>query len=502
MDVRLSNLLIRATSLLACISLLLGVSLTGATHLGYADAGGAGFVTILFATVISIAAIVLANASHMRQAAELDVATDAAHRMAQGERFRHTAETGLLASLNEVSAYMDERSAHMRRIAAGDLSQNVEVRSDSDEFGDAMQTLVGNLRSTVGDEESKDRLQRSVVKLLDEVSSISDGDLTVQAEVGPEITGEIAEAFNHMTLNLRSLIRQVKDVTIQVASSANAINDTTEQLASGSVAQASQIARTTQAINEMAHQLKEVSQSAAASSEVAMNSLNRARTGTTAARDNINAMRSIRSQVQETAKRIKKLGERAQEIGQITGLIDDLSDRTAMLALNASLRASSGESSADGFAVVAEEVERLAERSNRLTQQIAGLTHTINLETSEVVASMEETIREVINGSAMADEAGRSLVEIEKVSSQLAEMLRTIADSARFQAKSSEDIAGSMASISEVSALVQNGSKRAADSARTLVDLSRDLRVSVAPFKLPVDLNLSLSGAEANRFIN
>lgn len=502
METRLWNLILRAASILACVSLLLSVALIGASQLGYTENHAAGLVTLLFAAGIAIAAIILVNLAHSRQTVDVSFAIDSAHRMAQGERFAERADTELLGSLKAISDYMDEKAAHMKKIAAGDLSENAVIRSDADHFGDTFQHLVEQLRFIIGTQDTRDRLQKSVVKLLDEVSSISDGDLTVQAEVGTEITGEVAEAFNQMTRNLRSLIRQVKDVTMQVASSAAAINDTTEQLASGSGAQASQIARTTQAINSMAQQLQDVLRGATLSAEVAASSLNNARTGTNAARNNINAMRSIRMQVQETAKRIKKLGERAQEIGQITGLIDDLSDRTAMLALNASLRASSGTNSGEGFAVVAEEVERLAERSNQLTQQIAGLTQTINFETSEVVASMEETIREVINGSSMADEAGRSLIEIEKVSSQLAELLKTITDSAKFQAKSSEEISNSMASISEVTALVQHGSKRAADSARTLVELSRELRTSVAPFKLPVDLNHSLNGTEMNRFVN
>ena len=202
-----------------------------------------------------------------------------------------------------------------------------------------MQHLVERLRFTLGTHDTRDRLQRSIVKLLDEVSEVSAGDLTVQAEVGPDLTGEIAEAFNQMTRNLRSLIRQVKDVTMQVGASASAINDTTEQLAGGSVAHASQIARTTNAIASMTQQVQEVSRNATLSAEVAAGSLNSARLGTQAARENIEAMRSIRKQVQETAKRIKKLGERAQEIAQITGMIDDLSDRTGLLALNASLQA-------------------------------------------------------------------------------------------------------------------------------------------------------------------
>lgn len=288
---------------------------------------------------------------------------------------------------------------------------------------------------------------------------------------------------------------------MQVAASATAINETTEQLAAGSVAQASQIARTTAAIASMSQQVQDVSRNASLSAEVAAGSLNSARLGTQAARENIDAMRSIRKQVQETAKRIKKLGERAQEIGQITGMIDDLSDRTGLLALNATLQAAAGNSDS-GFAVVAEEIERLAERSNGLTQQISALTQSINSETKAVVASMEETIREVIDGSALADKAGRSFVEIEEVSTNLAELLRSISESARYQAKSSEDLAGAMSGISEVTGLVQNGSKRAAESVRTLVDLSRELRSSVAPFKLPVDLHQSMNGTAEPRFLN
>ena len=502
METRLWNLVLRAASILAGLSLVLAVILVAASQFGYTENHAAGFITLILGSALSIGTIVLINLAHSHRNAEVVAATDAAHRMAQGERFDSRADTELLGSLKAISDYMDEKAILIKRIAAGDLTEDAAVRSDADHFGDACQHLVERLRYMIGTQDTRDRLQRAVVKLLDEVSSISDGDLTVQAEVGPEITGEIAEAFNQMTRNLRSLIRQVKEVTMQVASSAAAINDTTEQLANGSGTQASQITRTTQAINGMAQQLQDVFQNAAQSADVATASLNNARTGTRAAKENINAMRSIRMQVQDTAKRIKKLGERAQEIGQITGLIDDLSDRTAMLALNASIRASSGSNSGEGFAVVADEVERLAERSNQLTQQIAGLSQSINLETADVVASMEETIREVINGSSRADEAGRSLVEIETVSTQLAELLRAISDSAKFQARSSEEISNSMASISEVTALVQNGSKRAADSARTLVELSRELRTSVAPFKLPVDLNQSLNGTEMNRFVN
>ncbi len=496
------NLILKASSAAACLLLLLAAGLIISAQLGSSDTLTPGIITLVVAAAVSIAAIVFLNLSNNGQTSDIRSAIDRAHRLSQGDFADEVPSSALGDALKDVSDYFRSRSKEIRKIAAGDVNDNVDLRSDSDHFGESLQHLVEQLRYKFGTEESRDRLQLSIVKLLDEVSEVSAGDLTVQAEVGPELTGEIAEAFNQMTRNLRSLIKQVKDVTMQVAASANAISDTTEQLAGGSVAQASQIARTTTAISSMTQQVQEVSRNATLSVEVAAGSLNSARLGTQAARENIEAMRSIRKQVQETAKRIKKLGERAQEIAQITGMIDDLSDRTGLLALNASLQAAASGNSSAGFAQVAEEVERLAERSNRLTQQISGLTQSINAETKEVVASMEETIREVIDGSALADKAGRSLVEIEEVSTKLAELLRSISDSTRYQAKNSEDIANSMSGISEVTALVQKGSNRAAESVKTLVELSHDLRQSISPFKLPVDLHQSMNGTAEHRFLN
>jgi twitching motility protein PilJ len=291
-----------------------------------------------------------------------------------------------------------------------------------------------------------------------------------------------------MTRNLRTLIKQVKMVTVQVGASASAISETTEQLARGSSAQAGQISRTTAAIADMAGQIQEVSANATVSADVAANSMSNARSGLRAAKDNIAAMDAIRKQVQDTAKRIKRLGERAQEIGEITTLIDDLSDRTSLLALNASLQAAASGIPGNGFAVVAEEVERLAARSASLTQQISSLSQAINSETNEVVGSMEDTIREVVTGTKMADRAGRSLVEIEQTSTQLAELLRSISQSTQYQAKGSEDLSRSMTGIAEVTEIVRTGADRAADSVRLLVELSNELRASVSPFKLPADL--------------
>ena len=485
------NLLTRLFSFLAIIFLLLGAGLVSAAHFGLTNNKIAGVITVCFAAVSAIFAIIALNFSNFKISREIKEAGEIAHHLAQGETFDEETEepSELLFALQEISAYLREKTLIIEQIAGGEMPSEVVLRSDQDVFGRSLKDMSEKLRQTVQTQEKRDLLQNSIVKLLSEVSEVAAGDLTVQAEVSPEMTGAIAEAFNSMTKELRSLIKQVKDVTFQVGASANAINDTTAQLARGSEAQASQISRTTQAISQMALQIQEVSGNASLSAQVAGDALDTARYGTKAVQDNIGAMNSIRKQVQETAKRIKKLGERSQEISQIVGLIDDLSDRTSLLALNASLQASAAGEAGIGFAVVAEEVERLAERSNRLTQQIGALTQTIQTETKDVVASMEETIHEVVVGSTLADRAGNALVEIEQVSTLLAELIGSISDSAQRQATSSEDISNAMANISQVTELVQIGAKRAADSVKMLVELSDELRGSVAPFKLPEDEN-------------
>lgn len=488
----LQSLLIRVSSFFAVILIVIGLIFFYAFYSGATTNGLIGIVLTTAGVLLATFSLFITNFSAMRLQSEFKEAAQLADQIAQGDVSGDFYETDsdetsdLIISLNQIALNLKEKSVIAEQIATGNLSAEIELRSEADVFGTAFRKMINELRLIVQTEDERSRLQNSIFTLLNEVKEVASGDLTVKAQVTSRITGEIAETFNFMTTELRSLISQVKEVTFQVGNSASAINDTTEQLARGSEAQADQISRTTSAVSNMTLQIQEVSKNASLSAQVADDSLNNARYGTKAVQDNINAMDSIRRQVQETAKRIKKLGERSQEISQTVGLIDDLSDRTSLLALNASLQAS-GSEGARGFAVVAEEVERLAERSNRLTQQIAGLAQTIQIETKDVVASMEETIHEVVVGSTLADKAGQALVEIEQVSQRLAKLIQSISESANRQAQSSEDISQEMINISKVTELVNAGSKRAADSVKTLVLLSDELRSSVAPFKLPDD---------------
>jgi len=482
--------IVKFAAVLAVLLSIVAAIAICASYFGWTEKSfGVTALAMVFAAGLTIFAIIELILSEMNLKRERSQAIEFAAKLAQGEMPENEFEgdSELLAALREVLDYRRRKNDSLEKIAAGNLSEDVVLVSEFDAFGQSFQKMIEKLRLSVQTQESRDQLQKSVLKLLGEVQEVAAGDLTVQAQVSPEMTGEIAEAFNLMTKNLRSLIQQVKDVTHQVGASANSVSDTTEQLAKGSEAQAAQISRTTSAVSNMVLQIQEVSQNAALSAQVAGDSLGNARYGTQAVQDNINAMNSIRKQVQETAKRIKRLGERSQEISQIVELIDDLSERTSLLALNASLQASQGGEAGQGFAVVAEEVERLAERSNRLTRQIAELAQTIQSETKDVVASMEETIHEVVVGSTLADRAGQALVEIEQVSTRLAELIESISEAAQQQATSSEDISRAMTSIAKVTELVQNGSKQAAGSMKTLVSLSNELRGSVAPFKLPND---------------
>jgi twitching motility protein PilJ len=492
----LKSLLIRISSFLSIMFLIVGLTFLYAASSGVATSSGIGLGLTSLGTILALVSLIAANLWMGRAENELKESTQLASQLAEGDLSEEFTEDDaddrheLRSSLIELATYLKEKSRIVDQISTGDLTSNVALRSESDSYGLAFQNMIDKLRLLVQTEDERNNLQRSIVKLLDEVTEVASGDLTVKADGSSEFTGEIAKAFNFMTTELRSLIGQVKEVTFQVSNSANAINDTTEQLAHGSEAQASQISRITASISNMAVQVQEVSNNASLSAQVADDSLSNARYGSQAVQDNISAMNSIRNQVQETAKRIKKLGERSQEISQTVQMIDDLSDRTSLLALNASLQAVTAGESGRGFAVVAEEVERLAERSNRLTHQIATLAQTIQIETKDVVASMEETIHEVVVGSTLADKAGQALIEIEQVSQRLAELIQSISESAKQQARSSEDISNAMTNISKVTDLVNLGSKRAADSVKMLVLLSDELRGSVAPFKLPDDKKL------------
>ncbi len=366
-----------------------------------------------------------------------------------------------------------------------DARSEVEARDELGEMSDTLNAMLDNTLGLIQTREERDAMQASIQKLLREVSGAADGDLRVEAEVTADVTGAIADSFNLMIGQLRGIITGVQVATQKVSALANEIRARAEQLSQGSESQAMQIAETSESIEEMAASIAQVSESATVTASVGELSLINAQQGTLAVENTMQGMSRIRDRVQETAKRIKRLGESSQEIGEIVGLIGDIADRTSILSLNASIQAAMAGEAGQGFAVVAEEVERLADRALQATQQIETLIRTIQTETNEAVAAMEATTNEVVSGTKLAEDAGRALSEIESVSMRLAELSQSISQASQQQARGSEDLARSMSNIAEITQQTAEGTKQAANSISSLAGLADELRVSVSAFKLP-----------------
>ena len=329
------------------------------------------------------------------------------------------------------------------------------------------------------------RNQEAILRLLSEISDLADGDLTVNATVTEDFTGAIADAINFSIESLRDLVISINKVAVQVSSSAQGTRTTAGQLTQASERQAQQIAKAGQAIIGMANSVKKVSANAVESTDVAKKSVDIASKGAKAVRDTIAGMDSIREQIQETSKRIKRLGESSQEIGDIVGLIDDIADQTNILALNAAIQAAMAGEAGRGFAVVADEIQRLAERSSNATKQIDALVKTIQGDTNEAVNSMEHSTAGVVSGASLAENAGEALTEIEQVSVQLAGQIENISQTSRTQAAVASNISGTMTIIQDITTQTSNGTNETAASIERLATLANELKTSVSGFNLP-----------------
>jgi len=336
-------------------------------------------------------------------------------------------------------------------------------------------------------QDQNERNQQAILRLLDEMGSLADGDLTVNATVSEDITGAIADSVNFAIEALRSLVKTINDASVGVTSAAQEAQATAMHLAEASEHQATQITNASAAINEIAVSIDEVSKNSLESADVAQRSVLIAHNGAEVVRDTIKGMNNIRTQIQDTSKRIKRLGESSQEIGSIVELINDIAEQTNILALNAAIQAASSGESGRGFAVVADEVQQLAERSSSATRQIEGIVKTIQTDTNEAVKSMEQTTTEVVGGARKAEDAGEALTEIETVSNDLAELIQNISEAARQQSVAATNISGTMNVIQEITTQTSAGTQQTAESIGNLVELATELRKSVEDFKLPED---------------
>jgi len=347
-------------------------------------------------------------------------------------------------------------------------------------------TLFMGTRKRLDDTaDTNERNQTAILRLLDELADLADGDLTTTATVTEDFTGAIADSINFTIDQLRILVARINETAVNVSAAAQATQQTALHLAEASEHQAQEIAGASAAVNEMAVTIDQVSANAAESATVAERAVSIAGNGAKVVQNTIHGMDTIREQIQDTSKRIKRLGESSQEIGDIVSLINDIADQTNILALNAAIQASMAGDAGRGFAVVADEVQRLAERSAAATKQIEALVRTIQNDTNEAVISMEQTTSEVVRGARLAQDAGVALGEIENVSSSLAELIQNISNAARQQASSAGHISNTMNVIQEITTQTSAGTSATAESIGNLAEMALDLRESVAGFKLP-----------------
>ncbi len=340
-------------------------------------------------------------------------------------------------------------------------------------------------RSVTETREQNEQNQAAILQLLDELADFADGDLRVQVTVTESFTGAIADSINFSIDQMRAMVSKINATSSDVSTAANQTRHSVSQLSDASLRQAKEIADVSEAVNEMAISIDQVSYNAAESSSVAERSVGIASQGAIVVQNTIGGMDKIRGQIQETAKRIKRLGESSQEIGDIVSLINDIADQTNILSLNAAIQASMAGDAGKGFAVVADEVQRLAERSGAAAKQISALVKTIQSDTHEAVSSMEQTTAEVVQGTRLAQDAGVSLGEIQGVSKTLAEIIENISDAARQQAASAGKISNTMKSIEFISAQTTEGTKLTATAVGNLANMTNELRASVTGFKLP-----------------
>ena len=329
-----------------------------------------------------------------------------------------------------------------------------------------------------------DANQAAILRLMNELQTVAEGDLTQEATVTEDITGAIADSVNYTVEELRSLVGSVQSTATRVAQTTTQVEATSTELLATSTEQLREIRETGQSVLDMASRINEVSSQAQQSATVARQSLQAAESGLTAVQNAIGGMNAIRDQIQETSKRIKRLGESSQEIGEITELIADITEQTNVLALNAAIQAASAGEAGRGFSVVAEEVQRLAERSGDATRQIAALVKAIQTDTQDAVAAMERSTQGVVEGARLSDNAGTALSEIDRVSRQLAELIERISASASKEADQANEVAGNIQHIFAVTEQTGEGTRTTATQVRELARMADELRQSVARFKI------------------
>ncbi len=371
-------------------------------------------------------------------------------------------------------------------LGRGDLSRKANVKTGDElgQLGDTMNRTIDRLQGLVQTESDRDKMQHQVMDLLSVVSTAAEGDLTIKAEVTADALGSVADAFNLMIAGLTTLVTHASNVATEIQRSTGDILHSAERMRMGAEQQASQIRNASEAVNAMSHTTQRMAENAEAATQTSVKATQAAVKGGAAVAETIKGMQRIRATVQSTGKKIKGLGERSLEIGAIIEVISEIATQTNLLALNAAIEAARAGEQGKGFAVVADEVRKLAERAARATKDITGLIKGIQVETSEAVTVMEEGTREVEEGTKLADQAGATLREIEQIVQQTATLMTDITRAAADQVQSTKSVVHTMDNISELTQETTHGVKDTVSTINNLADLTKRLNDAINRFKI------------------
>ena len=372
------------------------------------------------------------------------------------------------------------------QLGQGDYRARANIDS-ADDFGFIAENLNRAAESSsraMFNQEAQEALQRSVTEFLTIVSQIARGDLTLRGRVTTDALGNVVDSVNYMLDNFCKVLERVRKAAIDVQGGANEILIASEEMSSGALQQDQEITNTSSAVEQLTVSMKQVSNNAEASAEAARRALDAAEQGNRAVRDTLEGMQRIRSSVQATAKRIKNLGDRSLEISEIVKVINDITEQTNLLALNAAIEAARAGEAGRGFAVVADEVRKLAEHSRSATKDIAALIKAIQAETNDAVVVMEEGTKEVEVGARLADQAGRALDAISTVVRQSAELVQEISLASKQQVRGTEGVANAMQIISNITRQTSQGARQTARTVEQLVHMSEQLNEALSQFRV------------------
>ncbi len=407
---------------------------------------------------------------------------------------------------NKVAKPVSELVNYSQKFSNGEYNSRPHIEGD-DDFSVIAENFTRSserISRAVHNHEAQEALQKSVTDFLTVVSQIARGDLTLRGRVTNDALGNVVDSVNYMLDNFAKVLERVRKAAVDVSSSANEILLSSEDMASGAVQQDQEITNTSSAVEELTVSMKQVSNNAEASAEAARRALDAAEQGNRSVRDTLEGMQRIRASVQATAKKIKSLGDRSLEISEIINVINDITEQTNLLALNAAIEAARAGEAGRGFAVVADEVRKLAEHSRTATKDIAGLIKAIQAETNEAVVVMEEGTKEVEVGARLADQAGKALEAISSVVRQSAELVQEISLASKQQVRGTEGVANAMQIISNITRQTSQGARQTARTVENMVKLSEQLNEALSQFRIsssgPVEIKeLSSAAAVARR---